>query len=123
MSDLEKQVANEARKAVRDAIVSTLTGYDSALKKICNRVVEMHEPVMTQVVNEQIAVLLGSQDFKQEVANALNHKLARVLIQELGGELEAQVGKLKRDPTTRAKITVAIDHIVSERLGKELTGD
>jgi len=43
----------------------------------------------------------------------MKRKLARVLITQFGGELEKSVNKLKSDPTTRAKITVAIDSVIN----------
>jgi hypothetical protein len=41
--------------------------------------------------------------------------LAKVLIQRFGGEMEKQVNVLKSDPTTRARITLAIEEIVKQK--------
>jgi hypothetical protein len=37
------------------------------------------------------------------------------LVQRFGGELEKQVNALKSDPTTRARITIAIEEIVKQK--------
>ena len=41
--------------------------------------------------------------------DALNNKLAKVIVARMGGELEKQVNALKANPLTRAKITLAIE--------------
>jgi hypothetical protein len=36
------------------------------------------------------------------------------LISQYGGEIEKTVGKLKADPTSRAKMTIAIDSVMND---------
>lgn len=44
----------------------------------------------------------------------MNHSLAKTLVQRFGGEIEKQVNVFKSDPTTRARITLAIEDIVKQ---------
>jgi len=46
----------------------------------------------------------------------LHNKLAKVLISKMSGELEKKVNELKQDPTTRAKITLAINKVMEDVL-------
>lgn len=51
---------------------------------------------------------------RAEIVDGLRKKLAKLLIERFGGELEKQVNALKSDPTTRARITLAIETIIKE---------
>ena len=44
----------------------------------------------------------------------MKRKLAKVLISQYGGEIEKTVGQLKANPTSRAKITMAIDSVMTD---------
>jgi hypothetical protein len=53
-----------------------------------------------------------NDEFREQIATQIRHKLASVLVARFGGELEKQVNVLKSDPTTRARITLAIEEII-----------
>ncbi len=57
---------------------------------------------------------LKEPDIRAEIVDGMRKKLAKLLVERFGGELEKQVNALKSDPTTRARIVMAIETIVKE---------
>jgi len=115
MGYLEKEIAQKATAAISDAIAKTFEGYhNNPLRNICEKVVNKHSGKLESIIDGAVNRLVYSADFDAEINSALNKMLARLLIEKIGGELEKSVNKLKQDPTTRAKITVAIDKIINE---------
>jgi len=113
---MEKEILNQVNKAIGEAIVNELCGYNKPLSKLTARVIEANEEKLFGLINTEMQSMLNSEDFEAQLRIALNAKLAKTLISRMGGELEKRVNELKADPTTRAKVTVAIDRILSENV-------
>lgn len=111
---MEKKILAQVDSAIGEAIVKELVGYNKPLSKLVGDVIIDNEETLYSIINDEVVAMLGSDGFKEELKKALRAKLARVLISRVGGELEKQVNELKADPTTRAKITLAIDSVVKE---------
>ncbi len=114
IADLDRRVLDAANKAITEAIVKELVGYKSPLSLIVERVISAHDAEIYNLVDSEVVNLLTAGDFRASLKEALNAKLARVLIQRMGGELEKTVNELKANPATRAKITLAITGIIDE---------
>jgi len=112
-NEMEKQILEVAKKAISDAIVTELTGYNKPLSTLTANVISDNSGQLYTLINDEFSTLLNSDDFKVSLKEALNKKLAQTLISRMGGELEKQVNGLKSNPATRAKITLAIDNIIS----------
>lgn len=113
--DAEKLMDNAIRDAFREGVKSKLTGYNSALDKVVESAIQRHTPLLDSLLSEGLQSCLNDVEFRQSIASAVRHKLASTLIQRFGGELEKQVNVLKSDPTTRARITLAIEDIVKSQ--------
>lgn len=111
---LEQQILSTAQQAIEKSIIESLTGYNSPLQKLCERVIEEHSGSLFQLIDKEFSTLLDGETFKEELGKALNKKLASVLVGRMGGELEKQVNQLKANPETRARIMLAISEIVEE---------
>lgn len=94
---IQKMLANDYRGPVFEAVKS---------------VGEKHQDKLEKIVETAYLSVLDSKSFEASVIRAMNDKLARNLVSGLGGEIEKRVNELKADPTTRAKITLAISEIV-----------
>lgn len=114
MDTLESEITTAAKAAINKAIVDSLVGYNGPLLKLCQKAIDAHERELYALINEEVASLVGARDFRVELKAALNAKLARTLIDRMGGEIEKRVNELKSDPTTRAKITLAIQKVIDE---------
>lgn len=111
--DLEKEILRTAQTAITEAVVKNLTEYGGPLRKLCESVMAKHESSLAALISDQVSATISADAFKDELRSALNAKLARTLIERMGGEIEKRVNELKSDPTTRAKITLAIQQAVA----------
>ena len=111
---LEKDILQTARVAISESIVKELVGYNKPLSKLISRVIEANEQEMYDLIDGEFSTLICGDDFKISLKKALNDKLAKVLVSRMGGELEKRINELKANPTTRAKITLAIEKCMDE---------
>lgn len=113
--DAEKVLENAIQDGFREGIKSKLTGYNSELSNVVESAIKAYSAQFRQLLEGAIADSIKDKDFKSEVQSAIRTQLARTLIQRFGGEMEKQVNLLKSDPTTRARITLAIEEIVAQK--------
>lgn len=115
--DEGKLMEHAIREATRDGIAKQFAnGYSSPLGKLLNEAIEKHSLSMRTMLEDAIASCINEPSFRDEIATAVRHSLAKTLIQRFGGEMEKQVNVLKSDPTTRARITLAIEEIVKSKV-------
>lgn len=115
--ELENKILAQINKALGDAIIKELVGYDKPLSKITEDVIESHYNEIYNIIDTEVSGLIRCKAFKGELKKALNAKLAKIMISKIGGTLEKQVNKLRSNPETNAKITLAITKLIDEILG------
>lgn len=113
--DADKILEHAIRDGLRDRVKSTFTGYNKPLDELIEKAIAVHAPKMRTLLEDSIASCVNDQQFQAEIASAVRSQLAKTLIQRFGGEMEKQVNVLKSDPTTRARITLAIEEIVKSK--------
>ena len=113
--DTNKLFENAIRDALREGIKGKFTVYNSPLDKLCTEAMEKHKAAFRTLLEDSIGTCVADQDFRDEIATATRRTLAKTLVQRFGGEIEKQVNALKSDPTTRARITLAIEEIVKSQ--------
>lgn len=111
----DHMILDAVREGIANAVKVKIEGYDSPLKDIIKTCIAKHEPAIHAVINEAVAACVLDEGFREEIKQSTRVQLARNLVQRIGGEIEKQVNVLKADPTTRARITMAIDTIVKEK--------
>lgn len=111
---MEERVIQKINESVSECIKGQLTGYHSPLKTVVDNVLDKHKFKIESIVDDGVSRLLDSKGFELAIKDQLNKKLAQTLVSRMGGELEKQVNLLKQNPQTRAKITLAIDKVISE---------
>jgi len=116
---MEKEVIRVAKKAIETAIVNELTGYNKPLSKYVVEVIEDHKDEIKDIIDGAVVELITLPEFKKSFTKAVNTKLAKILVNKMGGELEKKVNELKQDPVSRARITVALDKLMEEVCGEE----
>lgn len=114
MTDLEQQVLNAIRDGLRDGVKQKLSCYGSPLDKLIESVIAAHATEFRTLLEASIASCMTDKQFRDNIAEAVRHTLAKTLAR-FGGEMEKQVNVLKSDPTTRARITLAIEEIVKQK--------
>ena len=113
-SELEFQVLRATKEAIHTAVQNELVGYNKPLSRLCNQVIERHSTEITSLLDKEITSLISSDDFRCELRDALRSKVAKLMVSTIGGELEKRVNDLKSNPVMRAKITLALNQMVSE---------
>lgn len=112
--DTDKIFEHAIRDAIREGIKSKMGGYNSDLDKLVNAAILKHSDKFRTLLEEAISEAVLDADFRKQIKQAVTHSLAKTLVQRFGGEIEKQVNVLKSDPTTRARITLAIEEIVKQ---------
>lgn len=112
--DIESEILKAAKSGLADAFNKELVGYNKPLSVITQKVIAKNEDEIFSLINDEVVNLIGGDGFKETLKDELNRKLARTLIERMGGELESRVNELKQNPETRAKITIAISQIIKD---------
>lgn len=112
--DGDQMLLTALRDGIRTAVTDKLKGYNSPLDKLIEAAVTKHQAAFRELLESSIATTITDEDFRQQIAAAVRVNLAKTLVQRFGGEIEKQVNVLKSDPTTRARITLAIEEIVKQ---------
>ena len=115
MSDqltFEQQIFQQIKHGLKDAVAAKLGGYNSPLDGMIVQVVKANETSLVELLDGAVRGMVSDESFRDEIVSATRTKLAKTLVDKLGGEIEKRVNDLKQNPTTRARITLAIEEIV-----------
>ena len=114
--DIQQAITNAIQDGIRDGVKSKLTSqYQNPLDPFIQQALGENGNAIRAIISDALKMALNDEGFVEQLRDQLRHKLAAVLVARFGGELERQVNALKSDPTTRARITLAIEEIVKER--------
>lgn len=114
--ETDQLLENAMRDAIREGVKNQLVGgYNSPLTKLIAEAFTTHHASIKTMLEEAVASSVNDPSFREEIATAVRHSLAKTLVARFGGEMEKQVNVLKSDPTTRARITLAIEEIVKDK--------
>lgn len=115
--DADQLIQNAIRDGLREGIKQKLSAsYNNPIDKVIEASIAQAGDEFRKLLDEALASCVTDPSFREEVKTSTRHTLAKILVQRFGGELEKQVNTLKSDPTTRARITVAIDEIVKQKV-------
>ncbi len=103
------------REGLLKGITQQLQGYNGPLAKLIEAQLNERSAAIKALLESSIQSAVGDPIFIDEIKSAVRTTLAKTLVQKFGGELEKQVNALKSDPTTRARITIAIEEIVASK--------
>jgi hypothetical protein len=111
--DSDKLLADTLRDGLREGLKTQLTrSYQNPLDDLLKGAMAKHGPAMQSLLADAIRACLDDPLFRGAVFEQVRAAVAKQLVQKFGGELERTVNQLKSDPTTRARIVLAIEEIV-----------
>lgn len=113
--DYEKIVLDALKGGLCDAAKKVFTEYQSPGMKMVSEAVTKNAQMLNDLVAEAMVEAVKDPAFRTEFKAAMRTTLAKQLVQKFGGELEKTVNRLKSDPITRAKITAALDEIITSK--------
>lgn len=115
MTDLEKAILGNVNEGIDKAIKESLSAYNSPLRKMCDEVIQTRADDIKLVFTKGLDKTLKSPSFEKAVHECFEHKLAKLLVGKLEGEVEKAVEVIRRDPTIRARMILAIETIIKEK--------
>jgi hypothetical protein len=113
MATLEEILQSGIRDGVVEGIKSKLTSSYGPLSKIVEDAITGQLGPVKDLINQSIATCVNDADFRNQIITGTRSMLAKKLVERFGGEIEKQINALKSDPTTRARIVIAIEEIVA----------
>lgn len=115
MEDLEKRIWGVVESALLGGIKTRLeASYNNPLDKIIDGVVLRHSEEIKTMMDDLFSAAIRSDTFKASASEYLAHKVAKSLLGKMEGAIEKCANTLRSDPTTRAKLLIAIENIVKE---------
>ena len=111
---MKTELLAQCEKAIEKCIIDSMGSYNSPLNVAVKSALSEHQNKLHAMASKAVSELIGSDDFKDLMQMEIKRKLAKVLLSQFGGEVEKTVAKLKADPTSRAKMTLAIDTVMND---------
>lgn len=115
MNELEEIVLKTIKESIQEAVKARMSqGYtENPLNKLVDSVVTAHIEELRGILDVAMSKAIKG-DFKKELQDAFNHKLARVLVSKFEGEIEKRAAELRSSPEFRARVTLAIEKAIKE---------
>ena len=115
---MNAELLGQCEKAISKCITDSMGAYNSPLHAAVKDALSDHKDQLHSMASESVSELVNSLEFKLLMQTEIKRKLAKVLISQYGGEIEKTVAKLKQDPTSRARMTVAIDNVMNDLINQ-----
>lgn len=116
--NLEEEILN-ATKTILINGIRTLDGYSNPTKPIVISVIKEYEPSLSSLFKEAIENTIRSDNFKEVLQKLISQRIIRELVGQSESSIARIVQKMKQDETFRARLTLAVDNIVTEFTTKD----
>ena len=117
-SNLEEEILNATKTILINGIKS-LDGYNNPTKSIVNSVIKEYEPSISLLFKEAIEKTIRSDNFNEELQKLISQRIVRELVSQSESSIARIIQKMKQDETFRARLTLAVDNIVTEFTTKD----
>jgi hypothetical protein len=111
----EQILLDAIKQGMAAAVKEKLNGYHSPVASLIEETVKSHRHEIQSLLDDAIKSCVGDAEFREDIKSQTRKGLAKTLVARFGGEIEKQVNALKSDPTTRARIVMAIEEIVTSK--------
>ena len=117
-SNLEEEILN-ATKTILINGIKALDGYNNPTKSLVNSVIEEYEPSISLLFKNAVETTIRSDNFKEELQKLISQRIVRELVSQSESSIARIVQKMKQDETFRARLTLAVDNIITEFTTKD----
>lgn len=112
--DFNQRIEQEVGNSIKTAVSALLEGYNSPLSPLINQAVKNNAAAITTLLQDSIQSCLTNPDFTRVVRDECDRRLAKALVAKFDGAIEQELNKMKSDPVTRAKVTIAIAEMMEK---------
>ena len=122
MTEKKSNLAEEILNATKTILVNgikSLDGYNNPTKSLVNSVIKEYEPSISLLFKNAVETTIRSDNFKEELQKLISQRIVRELVSQSESSIARIVQKMKQDETFRARLTLAIDNIVTEFTTKD----
>ena|SRR5579872_3993258 len=120
MSDLDQQILNEVKDAIRASIREKLSGYSSPLTNIVNDAVKRNDDKIRAIIYSAVDSIVESDAFKEEMRNQFAHSVARKLTIQFSDSLaDKAMQAIKSDQVLKAKAIAAVAKVIDSAQERE----
>jgi hypothetical protein len=115
--DVEKLVKDALNSAIYKGLEEKLSARygKGVFDDLYASVLKQQESTLRAILTEAVSVPLSDAEFRKQIIAGIRQKMATMLVQRFGGEMEKAVNALKSDPATRSRIVLALEQIVAEK--------
>ena len=117
-SNLEEEILNATKTILINGIKS-LDGFNNPTKSLVNSVIKEYEPSISLLFKDAIEKTIHSDNFKEELQKLISQRIVRELVGQSESSIARIVQKMKQDETFRARLTLAVDNIITEFTTKD----
>lgn len=117
-SNLEEEILNATKTILINGIKS-LDGYNNPTKSLVNSVIKEYEPSISLLFKNAVETTIRSDNFKEELQKLISQRIVRELVSQSESSIARIVQKMKQDETFRARLTLAVDNIITEFTTKD----
>ena len=117
-SNLEEEILNATKTILINGIKS-LDGYNNPTKSLVNSVIKEYEPSISSLFKDALEKAIRNDNFKEELQKLISQRIVRELVSQSESSIARIVQKMKQDETFIARLTLAVDNIVTEFTTKD----
>lgn len=109
---MEEKIFQKILESIDKAVLTELVGYGKPLSKIIDQVAEKNMDLFIEKTETVLIEVISHESFLDTMRSALKNKLASIIVGKMGGEFEKKINELKANPTTRAKVIIALEKMI-----------
>ena len=102
--------------------VSSAINYGE-IHKLVDDVLMERKAEFDGLLNEMFDAFFQDADVRETLLNEFKHKVAKTMVGKLDGAVEKSIAKYRQNPTTNARMILAIEKIITEAEYDEETND
>lgn len=115
MTNMENQIVEVVTTILINGVKElSKNSYNNPVLKIVEKVVENNQAKFYEYFDKVFEETFENKDFRKLVKDEMSKKLVRGILCGSEGSVDKVMSKLKQNDVFKAKLTIAVDNVVSE---------